>query len=590
MKIRQFTALSAAVLLAGMSVVGAQQAKISDQVPDKIYFGGPIVTMNDKALMAEAVAIKDGKIIAVDRLRNIEKLTNDKTERVDLKGRTMLPGFIDAHSHFLATGANSLTKVDLNSAPIGDVKNIDDIITKLKAQVADTKEGGIILGAGYDDTLITEMRHPTKEDLDQVSTEIPVIITHISGHLASANTKALEMAQINADTKNPDGGRISKDKNGAPTGVMQGNATALLYTLIPDSTDDDWVAAIAKGSEIWAAKGFTTASDNFVSPNQINYFKTALDRGEQTVRVNFWPRVRSVEAVHAFPAVQSGTDLSDGKRMLVQGPVKFTIDGSPQGYTAHFSEPYTNQRPEDDGQHRGFAYWDDRDEIFDIIEQLHRDGYQLTIHGNGDQGIQDIIDAYSSAQSAYPRKDARHGIIHAQFSRPDQLRQMAALDISPSFFIGHTFYWGDRHKNIFFGPHRANHMSPLKGALDEGLIFSTHTDAYVTPIDGIQMVWSSVNRMSTSGDIIGEDQRITPYEALKAITTNAAWQFFEEDIKGSIEPGKLADFVILSGNPLTVAHVDPMKIKDIKVLETIVGGKTVFEGESGSIIAKHFPK
>lgn len=588
MKIRRFTALSAALLLTGMGMAGAQQASDASQIPEKIYYGGPIVTMNDRALMAEAVAIKGGKIIAVDRLRTIDAMADDSTERIDLQGKTMMPGFIDAHSHFLATGSNALIKVDLNSPPIGDVKNIDDIINKLKTRVADTKEGGVILGSGYDDTLVTEMRHPTKEDLDKVSTEIPVIITHISGHLASGNTKALEMAAINSDTANPDGGRVTKNDKGEPTGVMQGNATALLYKLIPESTQEDWVAAIAKGSEIWAAAGFTTASDNFVSPNQIDYFKAALDSGDQTVRVNFWPRVRSVEAVHAFPAVQSGTDISDGKRMLVQGPVKFTIDGSPQGYSAHFSEPYTTLRPDDDEGYRGFAYWDDRDEIFDIIEQLHTDGYQLTIHGNGDQGIQDILDAYSAAQKAHPREDARHGVIHAQFTRPDQLAQMAALDVSPSFFIGHTFYWGDRHKNVFFGPHRANHMSPLQGALDEGLVFSTHTDAYVTPIDGIQMVWSSVNRMSTGGDVIGEDQRISPYEALKAITTNAAWQFFEEDIKGSIEPGKLADFVILSGNPLTVAHNDPMKIKDIKVLETIVGGDTVFKGESDSIVAKHF--
>ncbi len=166
---------------------------------------------------------------------------------------------------------------------------------------------------------------------------------------------------------------------------------------------------------------------------------------------------------------------------------------------------------------------------------------------------------------------------------------MASLDVSPSFFIGHTFYWGDRHKNVFFGPYRAAHMSPLKGALEEGMRFSTHTDTYVTPIDGIQMIWSAVNRKSTSGDVIGEDQRITPYEAMKAITTGPAWQFFEEDIKGSIEPGKLADFVILSDNPLSIGHLDPMKLKDIKVLETIVGGETVFEGETESIVARQFP-
>lgn len=575
------TALSAIFFTATSNVYAAQE-------PDKIYFGGPIVTMNDEALFAEAVAVKDGEIVAVDRLRVIEEMAGDNTERIDLQGNTMLPGFIDGHSHFLATGINALNVVDLNPPPMGNAESIDDIIEKLKERVKETGEQELISGFGYDDTLIQEMRHPTRADLDKVSTAVPIIITHISGHISVGNSKALELANITKDTKNPDGGRIVKDEEGELTGVMEGNAGALITALIPDRTDEDWVNAIAKGSEIWAAAGFTTAADNLVSPKQIDYFKNALADGKQTVRVNFWPRTRSVEAVREFPAVKSGTDLSDGKRMLVQGPVKFTIDGSPQGYTAHFTEPYSTQRPQDDGNYKGFSYWDDRDEIFDIIEQLHRDGYQLTIHGNGDQGIQDIIDAYSAAQRAYPREDARHGIIHAQFSRPDQLVQMAALDISPSFFIGHTFYWGDRHKNVFFGENRAHHMSPLKGALDAGLVFSTHTDTYITPIDGIQMMWSAVNRKSTSGDVIGPEQRIDPYEALKAITINVAWQFFEEDIKGSIEPGKLADFVILSGNPLTVAHLDPMAIKDIKVLETIVGGETVFKGETSSIIANHF--
>lgn len=589
MKNNRLKNLVAGMLVAGMGTIGAQSTVNATQAPDKIYYGGPIITMNDSSLLAEAVAIKDGKIIAVDRLRTIEAMADDKTMRVDLDGKTMMPGFVDGHSHFLATGANTLNKIDLNPAPIGNVNEIDDIIAKLKERAAEMRDASVITGIGYDDTLVKEMRHPTKVDLDKASTKVPIIITHISGHLAVGNSKALEMAGITSDTANPDGGRIEKNDTGEPTGVMEGNATGLLYTLIPKQTDDDWITAIATASKMWAAAGFTTASDNLTSPDQIDYFKTALKRDQQTVRVNFWPRVRSVEEVHTFPAVQSGTDLSDGKRMLVQGPVKFTIDGSPQGYTAHFSEPYTTQRSHDDGEYRGFAYWDDRNQFFDIVEQLHRDGYQLTIHGNGDQGIQDVIDAYSAAQRAHPREDARHGIIHAQFSRPDQLAQMAALDISPSFFIGHTFYWGDRHKSVFFGSHRANHMSPLKGALERGVRFSTHTDTYVTPIDGIQMIWSAVNRMSTSGDIIGEDQRIPPYEALKAITINAAWQFFEDDIKGSIEPGKLADFVILSDNPLTVGHADPMNIKDIKVLATIVGGITVFEGETNSIVARHFP-
>ncbi len=569
---------------------GAALAQDSGQTPDKIFFGGPIVTMNDSSLFAEAVAIKDGEIVAVDRRRTIEALAGDATERVDLKGHTMMPGFVDGHSHFLVTGTYSLSRVDLNPPPIGEITGIDALVAKLKerAEGAGAGAGEVITGMGYDDTLLAEMRHPTRDDLDRVSTEVPVVISHISGHLAVGNSKALEMAEITATTPNPDGGRIEKGDDGEPTGVMEGNARGLLDALIPEITEEEWVEGIANGSGMWAAAGFTTAADNLTSAAQIDLFKQALATGAQKVRVNVWPRVRSVEEVHEFPAVQSGSDLSDGARMLVQGPVKFTIDGSPQGYTANFSQPYTTQRPQDDGSYSGFPYWDDRDQFVDIVETLHREGYQLTVHGNGDQGIQDVIDAYAAAQKAHPREDARHGIIHAQFSRPDQLAQMAALGISPSFFIGHTFYWGDRHKNVFFGPHRAAHMSPLKGALEHGLRFSTHTDTYVTPIDGIQMIWSSVNRTSTSGDTIGADQRITPYKAMKAITIDPAWQFFEEDIKGTIEPGKLADFVILSDNPLSVGHLDPMKIKDIEVLETIVGGETVFEGATKSIVARHF--
>ncbi len=365
----------------------------SEKAADKIYFGGPIVTMNDANLFVEAVATKGDEITATGRLRDVEKMAGEATERVDLEGRTMMPGFIDGHSHFLVTGTYSMQRIDLNPPPIGDVESIDDIVSKLSEQADQTRQGDVIVGMSYDDTLVEEMRHPTREDLDKVSTEVPVIISHISGHLAVGNSKALEMAEITAETSNPDGGRIEKDESGEPTGVMEGNARELLYVLIPETTQDEWIAGIGNASNMWAAPGFTTASDNLTSADQIDLFKEALEEDELKVRVNVWPRVRSVEAVHEFPAVQSGTDLSDDQRMIVQGPVKFTIDGSPQGYTANFSQPYTTQRPQDDGNYSGFPYWDDRDQFFDIVETLHREGYQLTVHGNGDQGIQDVLDA-----------------------------------------------------------------------------------------------------------------------------------------------------------------------------------------------------
>ncbi|CTQ34759.1 amidohydrolase [Jannaschia rubra] len=554
---------------------------------DRIYFGGDIVTMNDANLFVEAVAIEGDRITHVGRMVDIEALADDSTERVDLEGRTMLPGFIDPHGHFIAAGTWGL-QVDLNPPPIGTTTNMDQLVAKLTER-ADT-DAPVVLGTSYDDTLLAENRHPTREDLDKVSTTKLVIIRHISGHVSVANSKALEEAGITADTPNPDGGRIEKnEETGEPTGVLEGNAGALVRDIVPETTREDELAAIRKAAELWTAHGFTTANDQPTEPEAIDLYREALESGDLSLRLIYWPRERTMEDAREYPAVTSGTDLTAGRNMIVSGPMKITVDGSPQGYTAHFSQPYMTQRPHDDGDYKGFSYWDDRDEFFDFVEDLHREGWQVTVHSNGDQGIQNTLDAFAAAQLAAPREDARHTIQHSQFTRPDQLNQMAALDVHPDFFIGHTFYWGDRHKNVFFGESRANHMSPLKGAYDHGLRPTTHTDTPVVPIDGIQMIWSSVNRMSTGGDIIGEDQRVPPLEAIKAITTNAAWQYFQEDLKGSIEPGKLADFVILSENPLSVGHLDPMKIKDIRVLETIVGGETVFEGETRSIVARQFP-
>lgn len=558
---------------------------------DKIFFGGDIVTMNRAGLFAEAVAIDEGRIIGVGRLSEIEALAGEGTERVDLGGRTMLPGFIDPHGHFLRAGTAAVYDVDLNPPPIGGVTDIDELVARLTKWAEANPNEPIIVGSSYDDTLLAEKRHPTSADLDRISTDRPVVITHISQHIRVGNAKALELAGITADTPNPDGGRIVKDETtGVPTGVMEGgSAGAMLVNLRSPLTEEQQIASIRAASEMWTAAGFTTATDQFATAEPVDLYKKALESGDLFIRLEYWPRTADIEVARKFPAVSSGTDITNGRNMIVQGPMKLVIDGSPQGYTAQFSQPYTTQRPHDDGDFKGFSYWDDQDAFFGYVELLHRDGWQMTTHANGDAGIQTAIDAYGAAQRAFPRHDARHTLQHAQFTRPDQLDQMKALDISPSFFIGHTFYWGDRHRDIFFGKHRAEQISPLKGAVDRGLMFTTHNDSNVTPIDAIQMLWSAANRMTTAGEILGEGQRIDPLQALEAITTNAAWQYFQEDLKGSIEPGKLADFVILSDNPLSVGHLDPMKIKDIKVMETIVGGQTVFTGEKASIVAKHFP-
>jgi len=559
------------------------------QAPETIYTGN-IVTMVDDRLYAEAVAVRDGVITAVGSLADIMPSADEGTVLRELGRKALLPGFIDTHSHMLSAGLAAGLYADLTPPPMGTVTTIDELLSALRREAAEKADAPVIRGFGYDDTLLEEMRHPDRHDLDRVTTSRPVVITHISGHLSVGNSRALEVAGVNRDTPDPDGGRIVRySETNEPTGVMEGNARALLNDIVPAPAPEQARLALRQASERWAAAGFTTATDNVRDSALIDsLYRPAVDSGDLFVRLELWPRPSKLEEAKRFPAVTSGTDLSDGRHMLTLGPVKLQIDGSPQGYTAHFSQPYRTLRSHDEPGYRGFPYWDDDQAFRFTVAALHRAGWQITIHGNGDQGIQDALNALGAAQRAFPREDTRHTIQHAQFSRPDQLVQMAALDVSASFFIGHTFYWGDRHREVFLGAGRADHMSPLRSALDNGVRSTTHTDSPVTPIDGIQMIWSAVNRVSSGGKTIGSEQRITALEAVQAITSEAAWQYHQETLKGTIEAGKLADFVVLSDDPMSVAHTDPMKIKDIQILETILGGKTIFTGATDSIVAKHF--
>jgi len=252
------------------------------------------------------------------------------------------------------------------------------------------------------------------------------------------------------------------------------------------------------------------------------------------------------------------------------GAVKIIGDGSIQGSTAYLTKPY-HVPFKGDKNHRGYPVTE-RKMMVELVKKFHRAGRQIAIHGNGDATIDDIIHAVNEAQKEYPRKDHRHILVHCQTARYDQLDEMKRLGITPSFFPAHAYYWGDRHHNIFLGPERACRQNPARTALDKGIPFSIHLDTPVTPINPLLLVWSAVNRLSTGGNIIGKDERISALQALRATTIDAAWQIFQEDNRGSVEVGKYADLVVLSDNPID----SPETIKDINVLETIVGGKTVY--------------
>ena len=559
----------------GLSVkaAGTLPKKLDPLAADTIYVNGTIITMDEDSFSDEAVAVKDGKIIAVGSNKDIKKLASKSTKTVNITGKVLLPGLIDAHSHYPSSGLSGTVYVDLNSPPVGTVEGIKDIISLLGEQAKEAQEEDWILGRGYDQTLVEEKRHPTRDDLDKVSKIHPISITHTSGHLAVANSVALTLAGITKDTLDPDGGKIWRDpKTGEPTGVLEESATQLVSKHVPPVSYEKNIEAVKEATKQYAAAGVTTSIIAGGGKQSIIDLQQYSKKDLLPIRFTMMGTGGGLGDLSESPGELGGVISGFGSDMLKLGAVKMWQDGSIQGYTGYLSEPYHVQ-PGDDPDYRGHPL-QSREKLTKRVTELHKAGYQIAIHGNGDAAIDDIIYAFRKAQEAHPREDARHRIEHAQMAREDQLDEIKELDLTPSFYVSHTFFWGDQHWETFMGPERAARMSPLKSAVKRDIKFSVHLDTPVTPMSPLQAVWSAVNRTARSGEVIGAEQRVTPIEALRAVTIDAAWQNFEEDIKGSIEPGKYADFVILADNPLTI---DPKKIKDIKILETIVEGETVYK-------------
>lgn len=538
----------------------------------RLYHNGPILTMDSRGSVEEALAIRDDTILAVGSLAHVETFCDASTEQIDLQGRTLLPGFIDGHSHFLMTGLLHAVQLDLSPAPMGSVRRIADIQEKIRVRAAITPPGQWILGFGYDDTALEEMRHPVAMELDAATGEHPVFLKHISGSLFSCNSRALELAGYTKDTPQPAGGLIRRDDDGHPNGVLEGHmASRGVLGHIPPYTEEEWMLGARTACAMYTARGVTTAQDGYLGVDTWKNLQLAHEKGLLTTRVQVLPGLNRMD-VYTFPHRAAGTQLTED-RMLSLGAVKHMADASIQGYTGYLANPYYKViYPFPDGDMwRGYPA-ESATGLIEKVTKLHRDGWQVAIHGNGDAAIQMILDAIEEAQKAYPRADARHIVMHCQTVREDQLDRMQRLGVLPSFFIVHTYYWGDRHYNLFLGPQRAERINPLRSALRRHMPFSTHTDAYITPIDPLLCVWSAVNRLTSSGRVLGADQTVPVLEALRSVTSWAAYLACEERIKGSLEPGKLADMVLLGDNPLTC---NPLHIKDIPIVATLVGGRVV---------------
>ena len=554
--------------ITGLGVLVAILARPPAAPHHELYVNGVVITMDASNTVAGAVLVRAGQIEAVGSSEDLVSRIDDDTVVVDLRGRALMPGFIDAHGHFPGSG-QTVFSVDLNSPPIGRVTDMEGLLGSLSAFAMQRRDGWVV-GHGYDDTLLAEKRHPTRDDLDRISTSRPVAIVHVSGHLAVVNTVGLDILGIDESTPDPLGGVIVRDPLSAdgrrPNGVLEETAARAVWEYTLDLGVMDGLRMTTQAAAEYLSVGVTTASAGGM-PTSVAKLLGLLSRLNQfPQRVALFPLFEEVG--EALLSEELTLDAFAAGKVSVPR-VKIIADGSIQGYTGYLSEPYYSPF-KGDPLYRGYPSVP-REELLRQVSGLYEERIQVAIHCNGDASIDDGLDAIEAAMKAHPWPDARPLIIHAQMTRLDQIERMAALGVTPSFFSAHTYYWGDRHAAIFMGPGRAANMSPARWALEAGVRFSSHLDTPVTPMLPLQAVWSQISRESTAGVVIGPEQRIDRTSALRAVTIDAAWQVFMDDKVGSIEPGKRADLVVLSDNPLTAGDV-----RSIKVDRTVIDGATVY--------------
>lgn len=524
----------------------------------------------DEPNYVDALAIKDGLIYRLGSKEEIMEFQGDSTELIDLKGKTMLPGFIDGHSHF-ANFAGQAIGAQLLPPPDASAKDIPAIIDLLKKwNTPENRElTGWIFGTGFDDSVISEKRFLTKHDLDKVSTEFPIMITHISGHFAVVNSKGLELLKIDENSQNPEGGIIRREKNSnEPNGVLE-ELAAIPYMskALSPATPEAALRFFEAGQDMALSYGYTTAQEGRAMQNHELLVKMA-DANRLKIDV-----VSYVDYLFIDKYIDSTYSSKKYNNRYRIGGMKVTLDGSPQGRTAWKTHPYLIPPDGADKDYLGYPAIPNDEDLIAIYEKAFKNNWQVLTHANGDAAMDQMIRTLEPLTEKYGNDDRRFVLIHGQYIRLEQLDEFKNLNVIGSFFPLHTFYWGDWHEQLI-GEELGQKISPTRSALNKGMNITIHTDAPVALPNLMRVVWTSVARTSRSGKIIGENERLTPYEALKAITDWSAYQHFEEETKGTLTEGKFADLVVLSDNPLKVEVDD---IKNILVLKTIKDGKLIYE-------------
>ncbi|WP_295162872.1 amidohydrolase [uncultured Brachyspira sp.] len=534
----------------------------------KVYHNGNIITMkgdNEETIYAKAVEVRDNTIMKVAYTDEDKKslINNVYAEIIDLEGKTLMPSFIDSHSH-LVRFAQSLATADLTGS--SSMLDIAERITNY-IEINKLPSDAWVIGFGYDNNLLPNKKNPNRDDLDKISDTHPIFITHASGHVGAMNSKALEKLGVNENTPDIQGGVIERYPNSRkPTGYME--ETAFMHysqNVEFPLTDKDLMNFINQAEDIYLKYGITTAQDSLISAAEFPIINNMITNNKFKIDIIGFIDLKN----SAFLYESNRSMTADYSNRFKIGGYKIFLDGSPQAKTAWLEKPYASGP----AGYRGYGIYNNTD-VEKYVEKALDNKMQLQAHCNGDAAADQYINAFSNVMiKRNTTNNYRAVLVHSQIIRKEQYASMSNLNIIPSIFAAHIYYWGDTHiANL--GMERASQISASKTALNNNLSFTYHQDTPVIKPNMIETIWCAVNRITKDGILLGENQKVTPYEALKAVTINAAYQNNEEDIKGTLEEGKLADLVILSGNPITCNAMD---IKNIEVLETIKEGKTLYK-------------
>ncbi len=522
-----------------------------------LIYGGKIITM-EKPLYADSVIVENGMITAVGNEKELSQKFAPE-ERKDLFGAVMMPAFIDSHSHFTQT-AYALLQADLNGAASEKeiAAKISDFIRK-----KNINKGEWIIARSYDHNLFPSKKNPSLSQLDKIAPENPLVIQHKSGHMGLFNSLALEALGVTENTEEPQGGKIEK-ADGRLTGYMEENAFFEYLKKVPQPSDRSIKQALFDAQKKYASYGITTVQDGMAVKEMLPLYGSLVNESSLFVDLVAYFDTMAFELMkNKYPDT-----VMNYKNRFKTGGIKIFLDGSPQGGTAWMKTPYADSK-----QHYGTPVMSN-DEVFYAMKTAAENDVQIIAHCNGDAACEQFLNCLEKAERQYPGlKDLRPVIIHAQFITEDQVQRAARLGAVLSFFSAHVYHWGDVHVENF-GFERASVLSPAVWAKKYSVPFTMHQDAPVIEPDMMETLWCAANRVTKSGRLLGKDQRIRVLDALKALTVNAAYQYFEGDLKGSIRPGKTADLVVLSADPLAAA---PEDLRKIKVLKTIKNGSIIYE-------------